>query len=98
MAGEEAQGATIYVSLEPCSHYGLTPPCAKAIIDNGIQSVVYAVKDGSLKNSGHEMLYEAGIDVKHEPSKEQKTYMKHFSTTTNENTIYHFENFYESRW
>ncbi|MFY2152510.1 bifunctional diaminohydroxyphosphoribosylaminopyrimidine deaminase/5-amino-6-(5-phosphoribosylamino)uracil reductase RibD [Mammaliicoccus sciuri] len=69
MAGEEAQGATIYVSLEPCSHYGLTPPCAQAIIDNGIQSVVYAVKDGSLKNSGHEMLYEAGIDVKHEPSK-----------------------------
>ncbi len=78
MAGEEAQGATIYASLEPCSHYGLTPPCAQAIIDNGIQSVVYAVKDGSLKNSGHEMLYEAGIDVKHEPSKRAEDLYKAF--------------------
>lgn len=68
MAGTQAEDATIYVSLEPCSHYGLTPPCSKAIIDSGIKSVVYAVKDQSLKNSGHEMLQEAGIEVSHEPS------------------------------
>ncbi|WP_016912404.1 bifunctional diaminohydroxyphosphoribosylaminopyrimidine deaminase/5-amino-6-(5-phosphoribosylamino)uracil reductase RibD [Mammaliicoccus vitulinus] len=68
MAGAEATDATIYVSLEPCSHYGLTPPCSKAIIDSGITSVVYAVKDGSLKYSGHDMLQEAGIEVTYEPT------------------------------
>ncbi|GGI40503.1 bifunctional diaminohydroxyphosphoribosylaminopyrimidine deaminase/5-amino-6-(5-phosphoribosylamino)uracil reductase RibD [Mammaliicoccus stepanovicii] len=68
MAGEEAKGATIYVSLEPCSHYGMTPPCSKSIIDHEINAVVYAVKDRSLNKSGHDMLVEAGISVTHSPS------------------------------
>ncbi|MEJ7511609.1 bifunctional diaminohydroxyphosphoribosylaminopyrimidine deaminase/5-amino-6-(5-phosphoribosylamino)uracil reductase RibD, partial [Staphylococcus lugdunensis] len=44
MAGDEAQGATIYVSLQPCTHYGSTPPCVNKIIDHGLDKVVYAVK------------------------------------------------------
>ena len=39
MAGEKAYGADIYVTLEPCSHYGKTPPCAKKIIEMGIKDV-----------------------------------------------------------
>ena len=48
MAGDEAQGATIYVSLQPCTHYGSTPPCVNKIIDHGLDKVVYAVKDTTL--------------------------------------------------
>nr|WP_263312943.1 bifunctional diaminohydroxyphosphoribosylaminopyrimidine deaminase/5-amino-6-(5-phosphoribosylamino)uracil reductase RibD [Mammaliicoccus sp. Marseille-Q6498] len=78
MAGNEAEGATIYVSLEPCSHYGLTPPCSKAIIDSGIKSVIYAVKDGSLSKSGHDMLEQAGVEVTHAPSERAEELYKDF--------------------
>src|SRR5271155_1370555 len=44
-AGSKAKGATLYVTLEPCSHYGKTPPCAKAVIEAGIVKVVAAMKD-----------------------------------------------------
>ncbi len=64
-AGEQARGATLYVSLEPCSHFGVTPPCAKAIIDAGIGRVVSALDDPDSRVSGrgHRMLREAGIEV-----------------------------------
>ncbi|HBV04076.1 MULTISPECIES: bifunctional diaminohydroxyphosphoribosylaminopyrimidine deaminase/5-amino-6-(5-phosphoribosylamino)uracil reductase RibD [Mammaliicoccus] len=78
MAGKEAEGATIYVSLEPCSHYGLTPPCSKAIIESGISRVEYAVKDGSLSKSGHDMLEEAGVEVIHSPSSRAEELYKEF--------------------
>ena len=45
MAGEHAQGATLYVTLEPCSHYGKTPPCAKQVVESGVARVVVATVD-----------------------------------------------------
>jgi len=62
-AGKEAQGSDIYVTLEPCSHYGKTPPCAQKLIDSGIKRAVIAVVDPNpeVAGSGIEMLREAGI-------------------------------------
>lgn len=65
-AGEEARGATIYVSLEPCSHYGRTPPCCDALIKAGLKRVVVAMTDTNPKVSGRgiEKIRAAGIEVK----------------------------------
>lgn len=64
-AGDNAKGATIYVTLEPCSHYGKTPPCAKKIIDFGIKKCVIANLDPNplVAGNGIKMLREAGIEV-----------------------------------
>lgn len=65
MAGELAQGATVYVTLEPCSHYGRTGPCAKALVEAGVKRVVIAMKDPNplVAGKGIAILKEAGIDV-----------------------------------
>lgn len=65
MAGELAKGATLYVTLEPCSHFGRTPPCVNKIIESGIKKVVAAMKDPNPKVSGRgfEILKNAGIEV-----------------------------------
>lgn len=65
MAGEQARGATAYVTLEPCSHHGKTGPCAEALIKAGIVRVVVAVDDPDPRVSGRglEMLRKAGISV-----------------------------------
>jgi diaminohydroxyphosphoribosylaminopyrimidine deaminase / 5-amino-6-(5-phosphoribosylamino)uracil reductase len=64
-AGELTQGATIYVSLEPCNHYGRTPPCSEAVIAAGIRRVVVGMVDPNplVAGSGLEKLRQAGIEV-----------------------------------
>ncbi|MGL6196511.1 MAG: bifunctional diaminohydroxyphosphoribosylaminopyrimidine deaminase/5-amino-6-(5-phosphoribosylamino)uracil reductase RibD [Thermoguttaceae bacterium] len=64
-AGDAARGATAYVSLEPCSHFGKTPPCANALISAGIKKVVLAMRDPNPKVNGKgiELLKNAGIEV-----------------------------------
>lgn len=64
-AGKKARGATMYVTLEPCSHWGRTPPCVEAIIKAGIKKVVVAMIDPNPVNNGKSLmlLRKAGLDV-----------------------------------
>ena len=64
-AGERARGATLYVTLEPCSHQGRTPPCADAIVAAGIKRVVAAMQDPNprVQGSGFRLLKSAGVEV-----------------------------------
>src|SRR5450631_1879514 len=64
-AGEAARGATLYATLEPCSHVGKSPPCADAIIASGIARVVSAIEDPNpeVAGHGHARLRAAGISV-----------------------------------
>lgn len=65
MAGAEAEDSTVYVSLEPCSHYGMTPPCSQRLIREKVKRVVVACEDPnpSVAGRGIEMLRESGIEV-----------------------------------
>ena len=63
-AGREAEGSTLYVTLEPCNHYGKTPPCTEAIIKAGVKRVVIGVRDPNpVASGGVERLKSAGIEV-----------------------------------
>ena len=64
-AGDAARGATLYVTLEPCSHFGKSPPCADAVIAAGISRVVSAIEDPNpeVAGEGHARLRAAGIAV-----------------------------------
>lgn len=64
-AGEDARGATVYLNLEPCTHYGKTPPCAPSLIHAGIRRAVIGMEDPNplVRGKGIESLKKAGIEV-----------------------------------
>lgn len=64
-AGEAARGATAYVTLEPCNHYGRTPPCSEALINAGVREVFFGIRDiNDEAEGGAARLREAGIEAK----------------------------------
>ncbi|SHH19329.1 diaminohydroxyphosphoribosylaminopyrimidine deaminase [Thermosyntropha lipolytica DSM 11003] len=86
-AGEKAKGATMYVTLEPCSHYGRTPPCAYALIEAGIKKVVMATLDPNPKVAGRgkKILEEAGVEtvvgvLEEEAKRINEVFFKHITT------------------
>jgi diaminohydroxyphosphoribosylaminopyrimidine deaminase/5-amino-6-(5-phosphoribosylamino)uracil reductase len=86
-AGGQARSGTLYVTLEPCSHHGRTPPCAQAIIESGVRRVVVAVEDPDPRVSGQGIaaLRSAGIEVEvgveEDAAREQlAAYLKHRRT------------------
>lgn len=64
-AGNRAKNSTVYVTLEPCSHTGLTGPCAQALVEAGVKRVVYGMEDPNPKVAGRglELLMDAGIEI-----------------------------------
>ena len=64
-AREEARGAILYLNLEPCAHYGKTPPCAPQVVEAGVKRVVIGMEDPNplVKGKGIEILRRAGLDV-----------------------------------
>ena len=85
-AGPAARGATLFCTLEPCCHYGRTPPCTDAIIAAGVTQVVYAVRDPNprVSGGGKTALRAAGIAVKQQPNPEAEAlyeaFAKHITT------------------
>jgi diaminohydroxyphosphoribosylaminopyrimidine deaminase/5-amino-6-(5-phosphoribosylamino)uracil reductase len=75
------EGATLYVTLEPCCHQGKTPPCTDAIIQSGIKKVIYSFKDPNPKVSGHgeKILREAGIECRQIPIDEINEFYKSYN-------------------
>ena len=72
-AGEQARGATLYVTLEPCAHQGTTPPCADALIAAGVARVVAGSLDPNPEAAGgFERLRAAGVEVEHADSEEAR--------------------------
>ncbi|MBR0249199.1 MAG: bifunctional diaminohydroxyphosphoribosylaminopyrimidine deaminase/5-amino-6-(5-phosphoribosylamino)uracil reductase RibD, partial [Synergistaceae bacterium] len=71
--GEDVRGSTVYVTLEPCSHYGKTPPCANRLVSEGVSEVMIAMRDPNPKvdGKGIAILREAGIKVTELPEFEE---------------------------
>ncbi|KAJ51143.1 diaminohydroxyphosphoribosylaminopyrimidine deaminase/5-amino-6-(5-phosphoribosylamino)uracil reductase [Clostridium tetanomorphum] len=86
-AQEDVKGASMYVTLEPCSHYGKTPPCAKAIVEKGIKKVIVAMLDPNplVSGKGMEILRNNGIEVEvglleEEAKKLNEIFIKYITT------------------
>jgi diaminohydroxyphosphoribosylaminopyrimidine deaminase/5-amino-6-(5-phosphoribosylamino)uracil reductase len=86
-AGESARGATLYTTLEPCDHFGRTPPCTRAIVGAGIARVVSALGDPNpiVDGRGFAALEAAGIEVRtgvlaEEAARQNEAYLKHVRT------------------
>ncbi|MFI8687435.1 bifunctional diaminohydroxyphosphoribosylaminopyrimidine deaminase/5-amino-6-(5-phosphoribosylamino)uracil reductase RibD [Rossellomorea sp. NPDC077527] len=80
-AGDKAKGSDVYVTLEPCSHYGKTPPCSQLLISSGVKSVHIATRDPNplVAGRGIQQLRDAGIDVLvGECEEEARELNKHF--------------------
>ena len=77
----KADKATLYVTLEPCCHWGKTPPCTDAIIQSGIKRVVYAYKDPNpiVAGKGEAILLNAGLQCDHLPLSEINTFYKSYT-------------------
>jgi len=87
MAGRRARGATLYLNLEPCAHFGRTPPCTKKIISSGIKKIVVAMIDPNPLNCGRGVkeLKETGVKVKvgvleEDAKKINEAYIKYITT------------------
>lgn len=86
-AGRAAQGATLYVTLEPCAHFGRTPPCVGKIIKSGIKEVVFAMSDPNPLNNGqgrrflkrHGLKVVSGI-LEHQAQELNRVFVKYIST------------------
>jgi diaminohydroxyphosphoribosylaminopyrimidine deaminase/5-amino-6-(5-phosphoribosylamino)uracil reductase len=86
-AGERARGSVLYTSLEPCDHFGHTPPCTDAILEAGVARVVSAMRDPNpiVDGRGFAKLAEAGVEVSHGPLAERaerlnEAFVKHVRT------------------
>ena len=86
-AGHRARGASLYVTLEPCCHYGNTPPCTDAIVQAAIREVVYALRDPNpeVKGRGARILKSHGLAVKggifsHQAAAANEVYLKYRAT------------------
>ena len=87
LAGDQARGSTVYVTLEPCAHEGRTPPCADALLRAGVRRVVVGVEDPDprVRGEGIARLRAAGIDVvvgvgRDEVARQLAPYLKHRAT------------------
>lgn len=79
-AGSLSRGSTIFVTLEPCSHHGRTPPCANALIDAGVKRVVIATEDPNplVAGRGVSLLEEAGIETRVGVLQEEAVHLNQF--------------------
>lgn len=90
VAGEAARGSTLYVTLEPCNHFGRTPPCTQAIVKAGVKRVIYGVSDPNpnVAGQGSKVLREAGIEVEELSSPEARALIEPFSKLVREKRPY----------